>query len=200
MAPDDAASHSSDFDEFLKAMGPRIKRLLAAHRIPAEDAEDVLQQALLALVPQWTSIREPEAWLTVTLQRNCLMYWRKTRRRLYSAVDAALLEFLSQPVAPQQERDGLMLDLQGVLQRLPVRCRRLLDLRYARGYDPPEVARQLGYRESSIGKVTARCLAALTRELLLAQPRRAARNAPADGGAARRRPATPRHLREPFIP
>jgi hypothetical protein len=48
MSHDDVASSSSTFERFLKAMGPKIKRLLAASNIPAEDAEDVLQQALLA--------------------------------------------------------------------------------------------------------------------------------------------------------
>ena len=31
--------------------------------------------------------------------------------------------------------------------------------------DPPELAEQLGYSPASIGKVTTRCLAALTRHL-----------------------------------
>ena len=42
----------------------------------------------------------------------------------------------------------------------------LLKLRYGLGYGPTEVAEQMGYRTSSIRKVTNRCLAALTRQLL----------------------------------
>jgi hypothetical protein len=42
----------------------------------------------------------------------------------------------------------------------------VLRLRFRLGYEPTEVARMLGYRESSIGKITNRCLAALSRELL----------------------------------
>ncbi|HVR11435.1 MAG TPA: sigma-70 family RNA polymerase sigma factor [Thermoanaerobaculia bacterium] len=166
MSHDDAASSSSTFEQFLKAMGPKMKRVLASHHIPIEDAEDVLQQTLLALVHQWDSIRDPESWLLGTLRRNCCMYWRSYRRRLYSAVDSTLLELLSRPMAPPQERSDLLYDLRHMIGRLPRRCRSLLELRFQLGYEPAEVARRLGYRDSSIGKVTNRCLAALAREMV----------------------------------
>lgn len=153
------------FDEFLKRVEPRLKRLLATYRIPSEDAEDVLQQTLLALLYQWERVRDPESWLLGTLKRHCLMYWRTQRRRIYSAVDSAILEWLSEPIAPTQDKRDLMADLESLIVRLPARCRSLLRLRFRFGYEPPEVARKLGYRTSSIGKITTRCLAALSREL-----------------------------------
>jgi DNA-directed RNA polymerase specialized sigma24 family protein len=52
--------------------------------------------------------------------------------------------------------------------RLRPRCRSLLDLRFRQGFEAPEVAERLGYSASSIGKITNRCLAALSRELLAA--------------------------------
>jgi RNA polymerase sigma factor (sigma-70 family) len=159
---------AASFEDFLKEVEPRLKRLLAVYRIPSEDAEDVLQQALLALLYQWERVRDPESWLFGTVRRHCLMYWRTHRRRIYSAVDSAILEWLSQPIAPSQERTDLLSDLESLIARLPPRCRSVLRLRFRLGYEPPEVARLLGYRESSIGKITTRCLAALSRELLAA--------------------------------
>jgi RNA polymerase sigma factor (sigma-70 family) len=156
------------FDDFLKSVEPKLKRLLSTFHIPADDSEDVLQQSLLALVYQWDRVRDPECWLIGTLRRNCLMYWRTNRRRIYSAVDSTILELLSEPVAPSQERKDLLFDLESLLGRIPARCRQLLHLRFQLGYEPLEVARQLGYRASSIGKITTRCLAALSRELLAA--------------------------------
>jgi RNA polymerase sigma factor (sigma-70 family) len=154
------------FEEFLKAVEPKLKRLLALYRIPTEDAEDVLQQALLALLYQWERVRDPESWLFGTVRRHCLMYWRMHRRRIYSAVDSTILEWLSQPIAPSQDRSDLLSDLEHLIDRLPSRCRSLLRLRFRLGYEPLEVADKLGYRASSIGKITTRCLAALSRELL----------------------------------
>lgn len=156
------------FDDFLKKVEPRLKRVLSTYRIPTDDAEDVLQQTLLALVYQWDRVRDPECWLLGTLKRHCLMYWRTNRRRIYSTVDSTILEWLSEPVAPSQERSDLLCDLENLLGRLPSRCRSLLHLRFQLGYEPVEVARRLGYRASSIGKITTRCLAALSRELLAA--------------------------------
>jgi RNA polymerase sigma factor (sigma-70 family) len=156
------------FDDFLERVEPRLKRVLANYRIPTEDAEDVLQQALLALLYQWDRVRDPETWLLGTLKRHCLMYWRTHRRKIYSAVDSTILEWLSEPVASSQERSDLLCDLESLIGRLPVRCRSLLQLRFRLGYEPPEVAERLGYRASSIGKITTRCLAALSRELFAA--------------------------------
>ena len=153
-------------DDFLLRVEPRLKRLLASYRIPVADAEDLVQQALLALLYQWDTVRDPESWLLGTLRRRCLMYWRGNRRRLYRAVDAAILEWLSEPMAAPQERADLLADLEKLIGKLPQRCRSLLRLRFRLGYEPPEVAAKLGYRASSIGKITTRCLAALNRELL----------------------------------
>jgi RNA polymerase sigma factor (sigma-70 family) len=157
---------TTTFEDFLKAVEPRLKRLLALYHIPSDDAEDVLQQALLALLYQWERVRDPESWLFGTVRRHCLMYWRTHRRRIYSAVDATLLELLSAPLAPSQERTDLICDLESLIERLPRRCRSVLRLRFRLGYEPAEVAQMLGYRDSSIGKITTRCLAALSRELL----------------------------------
>jgi RNA polymerase sigma factor (sigma-70 family) len=178
MSLDSVASSATTFEQFLKAMKPKLKRLLAARYIPIEDAEDVLQQALLALVERWDKVRDPESWLLGTLKRHCSLYWRNQRRQLHSAVDAALLECLSQPVAPAQQRSDLRNDLRQMIERLPPRCRMLLELRFQLGYDQEEIAARLGYRGSSIGKITHRCLEALAREMVGAA---AARRQAADG-------------------
>jgi RNA polymerase sigma factor (sigma-70 family) len=169
MAPlDEIPEPPLSFDEFLKGIEPRLKSLLATYRIPVEDAEDVLQETLVALLYQWERVRDPECWLLGTLKRHCLMYWRNHRRRIYSAVDSTVLELVSMPVPPSQEKSDLLADLNSLLDRLPSRCRSLLRLRFRLGYEAPEVAEQLGYQASSIGKITTRCLAALSRELLAA--------------------------------
>ncbi|MFL6200751.1 MAG: RNA polymerase sigma factor [Thermoanaerobaculia bacterium] len=166
--PDHSPVPTASFDEFLTRMEPRLKRLLGTYRIPPDDVEDVLQQALLALLYQWDRVRDPECWLVGTLKRHCLMYWRNSRRRIYSAVDSSLLEWLSQPVSPSQEKSDMLCDLDSLLERLPRRCGSLLRLRFLMGFEPTEIAERLGYSPSSIGKITHRCLAALSRELLAA--------------------------------
>ncbi|HEX4962463.1 MAG TPA: sigma-70 family RNA polymerase sigma factor [Thermoanaerobaculia bacterium] len=154
------------YETFLRGVHPRLKVLFARYRIPPQDTEDIVQQALLALVYQRQEIRDPESWMVGTVRNKCLLYWREQRRKLYEAVDAAVLDFMADPMAPAQEGSDLRRDLAGAIERLPERCRTLLALRYRHGYEPPELAERLGYSPSSINKVTTRCLAALTRHLV----------------------------------
>jgi RNA polymerase sigma factor (sigma-70 family) len=155
----------SGLEEFLQSVRPRMRNLFMHYRIPPQDSEDIVQQALLALVYQRQGIRDPEAWLMGTLRNKCLLYWRDRRRKLYDAVDAAVLEFMAEPTAPEQEGADMRRDLALAIERLPDRCRALLSLRYRHGYEPPELAKRLGYSPTSISKTTNRCLAALTRQL-----------------------------------
>jgi RNA polymerase sigma factor (sigma-70 family) len=159
----------TSFEDLLRNVRPRLKRLFARYGIPPQDTEDILQQALLALVYQRCSIRDSEAWLLGTLRNKCLLYWRDQRRKLYETVDAAVLELLAEPMAPAQEASDLRRDLASALEQLPERCRSLLSLRY-QGHDTCEVAARLGYSQGSISKMTSRCLAALTRRLLTGAP------------------------------
>ena len=112
-----------------------------------------------------------ESWLVGTLRNRCLKYWRARRRRLYTAVDSAILESVAGDGAPDQERTDLRRDLKGAMNRLRPRCRSILGLRYGLGCAPRETARRLGYKESSIYKLVERCLAALSSQLLDASPR-----------------------------
>jgi RNA polymerase sigma factor (sigma-70 family) len=166
MSAPDISEAETCLEDFLRSVRPRMKTLFAHYRIPPQDTEDILQQALLALVYQRQAIRDPEAWLMGTLKNKCLVYWRDRSRKLYDAVDAAVLELMAEPMAPEQEGADVRRDLAVAIERLPERCRALLTLRYSQGYEPPELAARLGYSPTSISKTTNRCLAALTRELM----------------------------------
>jgi RNA polymerase sigma factor (sigma-70 family) len=152
--------------EILEDLLPRIQHVFSKFHIPPQDAEDVLQQTLLTYLYKRESIQNTERWILGTLRNRCLLYWRDRRRRLYTAVDKALLESVAQSDGCPQERSDLLRDLNVVLAKIPSRCRNLLWLRYRQGYEPPEAARELGYKASSIYKVTERCLAALTKRMV----------------------------------
>ena len=155
-----------DFDELVREMQPKMLQILGRYRIPSQDAEDVLQETFLTYVHKAAEVRHAEAWLIVTLRNRCLIYWRRKRKQFYQAVDTAILELLSVPEAPGQQRTELYYDLERLLSRLPDRCQALLRLRYGLGCSSVEVAERMGYRQSSIRKVTSRCLQSLTKELV----------------------------------
>lgn len=150
----------------LRRLRPRLKQVLARYRVPAHDAEDLVQEALVSTIQKWGEIQDPEAWVLVTLRNRCVVYWRKRRNSLYNSVDTVILELLTEPVAAPQERAELLWDLNDLMEALPPRCRKLLRLRYGLGYDPSEVAEKMGYHPSSVRKVARRCMAALTYQMV----------------------------------
>lgn len=154
------------FELLLERVQPTLKQILSRYQVPAEDAEDVLQDTLLTLLYKWDSVHNPEAWLIGTLRRRCIMYWRHRRSRLHEAVDEAILELIAEGDSPSQETAMLRRDLEMTLAQLPSRCRAMLRLRYGLGLKPDEIAERLGYRQSSVRKVANRCLAALARQLV----------------------------------
>ena len=159
-------SEEPRLEEILGRIEPKLKRILFRHRIPAQDADDLLQETLLIMVSKAGSIRNPEAWILATLANRCIIYWRRHRSRLWDQVDMAILELLADVEAPPQEKEDLRFDLESLLAELPERCRSLLRLRYGFGCSAAETAERMGYQTSSIRKVTHRCLALLTQRLL----------------------------------
>ncbi|HVT57407.1 MAG TPA: sigma-70 family RNA polymerase sigma factor [Thermoanaerobaculia bacterium] len=169
-------------EQILHNVEPKLKRVLWRHRIPLQDADDLLQETFLIMVSKSGTIRNPEAWLLATLANRCIIYWRKHRSRLWDLVDSTILELLAEAETPDQERSDLRADLDTLLSELPDRCRSVLRLRYGLGCSTAEAAERTGYRQSSIRKVTHRCLAALSERLLGA---RFQRQAQADAGGSR---------------
>ena len=162
--PPDLAEPS--LEDILARMEPRLKRVLARYKIPAQDADDLLQETFLIMITKAETIRNLDAWLLATLANRCIIYWRKHRSRLWDLVDTTILELLSDTETPPQVRTELRCDLDALLSALPDRCRSVLRLRYGFGCSTAEAAERMGYCKSSIRKVTRRCLAALTEQLL----------------------------------
>ncbi|MDX1502098.1 MAG: sigma-70 family RNA polymerase sigma factor [Thermoanaerobaculia bacterium] len=158
------SGRNEDIGEILERLRPALQRTLVRFQIPEQDAEDILQDTVLQLVTRQPEC--PEAWLLAGVRYRCLMYWRSRRRCLYRAVDDTLLDLLAGPETSAARDVEIAHDLRKVLPKIPSRCRSLIRLRYSLGLKPDEIAEEMGYRSSSIGTITKRCLAALSRKLL----------------------------------
>lgn len=154
-----------ELEKLLTQCRPQLSRILFRYRIPAQDAEDLLQETFLILVMKWEAIQAPDAWLAGTLRNRCIIYWRRQRTRLYDLMDDAMLELLAEAEPPPQEHTEVRCDLGDALARLSPRHRSLLRLRFEYGCTSREAGERMGYEASSVRKTTQRCLARLTRDL-----------------------------------
>lgn len=152
-------------EDLLDQIRPAALGLLRRYRIPDEDFEDILQEALLIFILRSPAVEEPGKWLLGTLRNRCLMYWRDRRRHSFLTVNSPLLDVTADPRLPLQERLSLLRDLKRLLARLPRHYRQVLETRYLEGLSPAETARQLGYRQSGIYKIIKRSKVALAREM-----------------------------------
>jgi RNA polymerase sigma factor (sigma-70 family) len=151
-------------EELLQRLRPRLRRVLAGYHIPPQDAEDLLQEALLAAYLAWPTIQNKDAWLLVTLRHKCSIYWRGHRTRKVQAVDPEFLEDLAGAQPAPQEREELLWDLDRLLALLGHRHRELMRLRFGLGFSPDEVAEKLGYNTSSVRKLSCRSLVRLQKK------------------------------------
>lgn len=154
------------FENLVESFRPRARAIVGFHKIPPEDADDLVQQTYLTYLSRWQEVRNPTAWLAGTLRKRCLMFWRARRQSWLSTVDDAVLDARPSPGAIPQRQVGLRLDLARIVARLPERSQRLVELRYGWGCGNRETAERLGYKYSGIYTITKRCLQALAAELV----------------------------------
>lgn len=144
--------------ELLERMRPRLRRILANYRVPALDAEDILQDAVLATLAKWDEIHSKEGWLMITVRNRSAAYRMGKQRNRLQAMDPQFLEDLSEPQPPPQERHALKSEVDALLAVLRHRERQVLCLRYGLEMSPAEIAAEVGYQPCTIRKVAARSL------------------------------------------
>lgn len=141
-------------EELAQRLTPRLTQIIGRYRIPAQDAEDLLQTALIATLSNWPMLADPEGWLIRTVINQCLMYHRSRRRRAEEPLDDAI-ELL--PVPSPEERIADRQEIEQRLGKLPPQCQRLFRLRFIYGMSAKEVAELMGSKISSVYNTTHRC-------------------------------------------
>lgn len=143
------------FEAFVEA---RRHRLLRSAFLVTGDlhlAEDLLQDALIKLALHWPRLRgEPEAFVRTVLYRDAVSWWRKRRRERPTTSPP------DQRVADLAEPAALRLVFARALDRLTVKQRAVLVLRYFEDLPESAVAEVLGV---SVGTVKSQTHLALRR-------------------------------------
>ena len=198
-------SASPAIDDVLPALCARLRSrfggVLYRHRIPAEDAEDLVQTVLLLAVAKWDNIRDPEAWLIGTLRKRCILYWRTRRSHMEYTRPFEELD-RECGVEPDPTRRDRFADLGKVWHLLPLTQRKLLVLRFQEGMSPREAAQAVGLAYTSVRKITNRAFERLREALGTTPPSRSAcgQRAPRLPAGSGRAVPPPAGLREITVP
>lgn len=148
------------FDEYVTAHLPRLTRFSAVLTADRSLAEDVLQSALVKACAQWDRVAaadSPHAYVRRMIVNEHLS-WHRRRRRIVLLPDVD--ELL--PAAPDHAaQHAQRLELLARVQKLPLRQRAAVVLRYYEGLDDAEVAETLQCGVSTVRSNIARALATL---------------------------------------
>jgi RNA polymerase sigma factor (sigma-70 family) len=144
MVDRDPSEWSAEVATVLERVRPQLVKTLKRYRIPSPDSEDLVQDALLALVIRWEHVRKPGLWLIGAVRHLCRRYVRRQLQSRTVGVDREQLEWLAGAAPSGEEEHGVRRDLERLVQELRPQQRRLLRLSFGLGLDVHELAHLLG--------------------------------------------------------
>jgi RNA polymerase sigma-70 factor (sigma-E family) len=161
-APNDASE--PDFDGYVRASGPRLRRLAFLLTGDVDLAEDLLQSAYARALPHWSRVHRegnPDAYLRQTMVNLRTSWWRRQRVALRPGREPApgLLGTGGEP--DPADKVGEYQVLLAALRTLPQRQRVAVVLRHYCDLTEAQTAQTMGISVGAVKSYTSRGLAAL---------------------------------------
>lgn len=125
------------------------------------EAEDIVQEVLVRLVPRWADLDEPLPYVRRSITNEFLSWRRRWSTRNIQLVDDAALD---RPVH-DDHADGPDPELWALLLALPPHQRSALVLRYYEGFDDNEIASMLSCRPATVRSHVHRGIATIRKVL-----------------------------------
>lgn len=145
-----------DFDEFCRAMSPRLVGALLLQVGDRGRAEDIAQEALARAWSRWRSVAhmaEPQGWVFTVAFRLAIGGARRrgSEQRANKRVAASQRD-------PDEELDGLVVDrltLEPALREMSPRQRAAIALRYYADFSVAQTAQVMGCAEGTVKALTS---------------------------------------------
>jgi RNA polymerase sigma-70 factor (sigma-E family) len=151
------SQRDAEFEAYVAAARPRLRRLAYSLCGDWYTADDVVQTALAKLYVAWPRVRrasDQDAYVRRTVARTTIDESRRPWRRERSGLDGV--------DRPQDDSDvPARRDLVAALQRLPEMQRKTVVLRHWLGLSVAETAEDLGISQGTVKSHTSRALVAL---------------------------------------
>lgn len=125
-------------------------------KVPAGDAESLIQEVFLAYLSAFRDVRDTRSWLVGAISNASRQYWKSHGRTEQYPPD---MGELSDPVTSAlADAVATRLTIRETLSRLHEKCRETLRLHYFEGHSAPEVARHLSTTNRYAEKLIHKCL------------------------------------------
>ena len=138
---------------------PTVSAFVGSMVREIRDWDDVLQEVAVAFVSSFGSYdhtRPIMAWMIGIARNQVGLYLRRKGRERLS-FDPDTMERIGQAFAESQPRDARMLDyLEGCVQSLDGRARKLCELRYQCDLKPATIASRVGMSANGVAKALQR--------------------------------------------
>jgi len=163
---DGEAVGEADFSAFVVARGPALLRLAVLLTADAETAQDLVQDALVRVLPRWSRIAahgNPEAYVRTAVRSAWIDSWRRRRREVVAdAPEEAMLSIADDPdTADGPGGAAVRLSVEAALARLTERQRAVLVLRFYEDLTEAETARVMRCSVNTVKSQTRRALGRL---------------------------------------
>jgi RNA polymerase sigma factor (sigma-70 family) len=151
---------SNSIQSVLELLTPRLRIMIFSYHISSIDGEDLIQEAILAILPKWGEIQNKEGWLLNTVRNLCSAHQRRQKcwSRLVQSTDAETLQKLARALSPPQIRTEYIEDLKRLLGEVGGRDRYLLYLKFYEELGPTELASRMGCHPANVRKMALRIL------------------------------------------
>ena len=120
-------------------------------------AEEIVQDAFVAVEPRWSELERPGAYLRTSVVNGCAQALRRRDAERRALQSRARDEDLVLPVR--------LIELRAALDKLGDRQRIVIVMRYFVDIHDDEIAEILGIQPSSVRSITRRALKVLRKEL-----------------------------------
>jgi RNA polymerase sigma-70 factor (sigma-E family) len=164
------STEGADFDSYVRASGPRLKRVAYLLTGDLSDAEDLLQTAYAKVFPHWQRVLaggNPDAYLRRVMVNTRTSWWRRLRDREFASDSAH-----ERSAAPgdHAERQADLDRVLRALRTLPRRQQVAVVLRHYCDLSEAEIAALMGTSVGTVKSQVSKGCAALRTVLAPSAP------------------------------
>lgn len=124
-------------------------------RVPEDEAGGLIHEVFLGFIRNRGKVADERAWLVAAMCNRCRTYWQSRGRpdgELLPGEDAEEVPVVTGVDVSEQ------IDVRGVIERLPERCRKVIQLRFYEEYSSQEIADHFATTVDYARKMVYRCV------------------------------------------